>query len=111
MDALCYFGELDSVILAASRALREGGAFVFTLEKAEESHEAFALREHARYVHASEHVMGLLRASGFRAIGATEHALRLDYGGPVIGLVFTASLDPRAPVATRPLSGPPPGRR
>ena len=37
----------------------------------------------------------LLRATGFREIAATEHTLRLDYGGPVIGLVFTARGEPR----------------
>jgi predicted TPR repeat methyltransferase len=86
-DTLVYFGDLSAVMAAAAHALRAGGAFIFTLERATaESAPDFHLEMHGRYSHAQPYVERILREHGLEP--AIRHAdLRMESGTPVAGLV------------------------
>jgi predicted TPR repeat methyltransferase len=90
-DTLVYFGALDAVFVAAARALRPNGVFVFTLE-----HDAGAdpdadsrLQYHGRYSHARAYVDRALADAGFDP-AINQAQLRMEAGSPVAGLVVLA---------------------
>lgn len=89
-DTLVYFGELSGVMAAAAHALRPGGSFIFTLERATaESAPDFHLEVHGRYTHAQGYVERVLRENGLEPeIGYAD--LRMESGLPVAGLVVRA---------------------
>lgn len=89
-DTLVYFGDLEAVVRAAARALRPGGLFVFTLERADECATGFRLEVHGRYSHARAYVEQLLVAAGLEP-RLWEAELRMEAGAPVAGLVVRAS--------------------
>jgi len=98
-DTLVYFGDLESVLAAAARALRPNGLFVFTLEHAVggEADVDYRLELHGRYSHARAYVEQLLAFSGLQP--EIAHAeLRMEAGAPVPGLVIRATKS----VAARP---------
>ena len=98
-DALVYFGNLESVLAAAGRALRPNGLFVFTLEHAVggEADFDYRLELHGRYSHARAYVEQLLTVSGLQP--EISHAeLRMEAGASVAGLVIRATKS----VAARP---------
>lgn len=90
-DALVYFGNLKGVFAAAARALRAGGLFVFTLERAAESTAAvdYRLEFHGRYTHGDAYVERLLAGSALQPTIARAD-LRLEGGVPVAGLLVRA---------------------
>ena len=91
-DTLVYFGDLESVLAAAARALRPNGLFVFTLEHAvgREADVDYRLELHGRYSHARAYVERLLALSGLQP--EIAHAeLRMEAGAPVPGLVIRAT--------------------
>jgi Predicted methyltransferase (contains TPR repeat) len=97
-DTLVYFGDLRRV-LAAARALRPNGLFVFTLEHmvGGEADVDYHLELHGRYSHAPAYVERLLAA--VRLLPEIVHAeLRMESGAPVAGLVIRAAKS----VAARP---------
>lgn len=87
-DTLCYFGPLDQAAAAAAGALREGGAFVFSVEEGDGP--AFTLHPHGRYTHAGSYVEGCLAAAGFASVTVARDTLRMERGQPVHGLIVTA---------------------
>ena len=95
-DTLVYFGPLEEVVAAASRALRSGGLFIFTLERNTEAPPRdFHLEHHGRYTHGEPYVASLLDRHGFEV--EIEYAdLRLECGRPVAGLVVRARKRPDA---------------
>jgi predicted TPR repeat methyltransferase len=96
-DTLVYFGALQDVVAAASRALRPGGLFIFTLERNTGTPPAdFHLELHGRYTHGEPYVTSLLERHGFDV--EIEYAdLRLESGRPVAGLVVRARKASDAP--------------
>ena len=85
-DVLVYFGDLDAIMAAAVRALRPGGIFAFTVERAEDC-PSYALGAKNRYAHAPEYVETLAVEHGF-AIASMERASTRQEGGvDVPGLV------------------------
>jgi predicted TPR repeat methyltransferase len=90
-DTLVYFGAIEDVIVAASRALRRDGVFIFTVEESiDPDHTAaYCIRPHGRYQHRAEYVERVLLEAGLRPnIGRAE--LRKEQGMPVAGLVASA---------------------
>jgi predicted TPR repeat methyltransferase len=87
-DALCYFGPLEEVFAAAARALRPGGALVFTLERLQHGLR-FALNAHGRYAHEEAYAHAALAAAGFD-VTPGRGMLRMEGGVAVEGLVIGA---------------------
>lgn len=91
-DTLIYLGLLEPVFVAARKALRNGGSFVFTVEKLLGHADSIShqLNRFGRYTHA-EHGLRLgLGRSGFDLCHITEEVVRKEGDVPVIGLVVTA---------------------
>ena len=97
-DTLVYFGDLESVLAAAARALRPKGLLVFTLEHVGgEVDVDYRLELHGRYSHAGAYVDRVLAFAGLQP--EIAHAeLRMESGAPVAGLVIRATKS----VAARP---------
>ncbi|MAI78110.1 MAG: hypothetical protein CL917_04150 [Deltaproteobacteria bacterium] len=91
-DTLIYFGALSPVFQAARKALRDDGAFIFTLEKEELGCDTtkFRLNPHGRYSHDEDHVKELLLEQGFRIDLFKVVVLRTEAGKPVDGLLIGA---------------------
>lgn len=91
-DTLNYFGELRPVYEAAAAALRPGGWFIFTLERAEpsETPRGYRLNPHGRYSHSEPDTSALLGRCGFRIESLTTDVLRQEAGEPVQGLLVVA---------------------
>jgi predicted TPR repeat methyltransferase len=91
-DTLCYFGSLDEPLQAASKALRGGGTFVFTVEKLADGAGAgsYHLAAHGRYSHTQAYVEARLAAARFEIINIRTAVLRLESGSPVAGLLVSA---------------------
>ena len=84
-DTLVYFGPLEDVAAAATRALRAPGWLVFTVEELRDGGE-WAISPNGRYRHGRAYVERVLADAGLRP--EIEHAeLRLEAGEPVPGLV------------------------
>jgi len=66
-DTLVYFGDLAEVMAAAACALRPGGCFVFTLERAQpdEAPTGFRIHPHGRYSHTRAYLARCLDEAGF----------------------------------------------
>ena len=84
-DALIYFGDLQQVIVPASRLLRPGGHYAFTLEFGDTF--PFRLTDSGRYSHTREYVREVARDAGLTVVNLTEGFLRHEYGEPVTGLI------------------------
>lgn len=86
-DTLCYFGDLSAVIRAAAGALKPGGWFVFTVEKAEPAGApgGFKINRHGRYSHTGDYLRDTLVSAGFAEPALNEHVLRFEWREPVVG--------------------------
>lgn len=95
-DTLVYFGALDDIVRGAFSALRAGGLFVFTLEKADDDAPAdYWIGIHGRYSHKAPYVRGVLEGAGFDILSVEKEVLRQESGEPVSGLL-TVARKPRA---------------
>lgn len=85
-DVLVYLGDLGPVMGAAHAALTSGGAFAFTVEKAEDA-ATYMLGAKQRYAHAAEYVRDTAQAAGFSVALMEDAVTRRDGGRDVPGLV------------------------
>jgi len=85
-DVLVYFGDLGPVLAAAHGALRSGGVFAFTVERAEDC-TSYVLGPKNRYAHAPDYVRAHAEAAGFTVALAEPAATRQEAGADVPGLV------------------------
>ncbi|MDO8605787.1 MAG: tetratricopeptide repeat protein [Phaeospirillum sp.] len=85
-DVLVYFGDLGPVLAAAHSALRPGGVFAFTVERAEDC-TSYILGPKNRYAHAPDYVRDHAEAAGFAVVLAEPAATRQEAGADVPGLV------------------------
>jgi predicted TPR repeat methyltransferase len=84
-DTLIYFGDLGQVLMPASRRMREGGTFAFTVERGAVA--PFRLTDSGRYVHTESHIRAAAEEAGLTVARITESPLRYEYGEEVIGLI------------------------
>lgn len=89
-DTLVYFGDLHEVCAATARALRPGGAFVFTVEVLADDPDGVELGPSGRYRHGAAHVRRALESAGLPDPSITEGALRQEFGEAVRGWIVVA---------------------
>jgi predicted TPR repeat methyltransferase len=97
-DTLVYFGDLGEVAAAAARALRPGGALVFTVEAAEPANApaGFRLNPHGRYSHTRAYLVRVLGAADFVEVTTTGALLRKEAGTWVAGFLVGSRRPPAA---------------
>ncbi len=93
-DVFVYMGDIRPVFAAIAGALRPGGVFVSTLERAEEE-GSFVLHNAGRYAHSIDFLREAARGAGLEEISIEEEDLRREKGGAVRALI--ASLRRPAP--------------
>ncbi len=84
-DVLVYIGDLRPVFAAIAGALREGGIFVATVERADLG--GFVLHDAGRYAHALAFVREAARGAGLVEISIEEEELRRERGATVPALI------------------------
>lgn len=86
-DVFVYIGNLDSVFVAAWRALRPNGSFVFSTEL-EQQGDGYVLRETGRYGHSDAYIRRLGESTGFTLHSREEVDLRMEAGAMIHGAVY-----------------------
>jgi predicted TPR repeat methyltransferase len=94
-DVLCYLGDLSGVFDAASKSLRPGGLFAFSVET--HPGPGWLLRPTRRYAHATDYIRQAANAVGFDLVSSAETALRKEGGNEVLGLIVVL----RAPAGNK----------
>ena len=91
-DTLCYFGDLDAVLVAAAAALRPDGTLIFTVEKSADSESTadFTLDHTGRYTHTEGYVRAALFRAAFEVRSLDPVVLRQEFFKPVQGFVVVA---------------------
>jgi predicted TPR repeat methyltransferase len=82
-DTLVYFGALDAVLNAASRALKPGGVLIFTVEEAIDGADGYRINPHGRYSHARSYLQRQMALAGLDVEEMAAADLRLEGGKPV----------------------------
>jgi predicted TPR repeat methyltransferase len=101
-DTLCYFGDLQRVVRAASGALRGAGPLLFTVEVLDDAgaDAGYRLEPHGRYVHAADYLRDVLGGAGFVVSELERVILRYESGDPVAGWLVCGFKTPDAPPDT-----------
>ena len=89
-DVFVYVGEIAEIVAGVFRALRSGGALIFSCETLADSEGDFVLRPSKRYAHSRAYVARLCRGAGFAAVGFEEIELRMEEGAPIPGYIVVA---------------------
>lgn len=89
-DTLCYFGQLDKVLVNAAAALKHGGTLVFTLEDLGSDAPDFRLNHTGRYAHARKYVEKSLLDAGLAVHSFASAVLRNEGKQPVAGHLVVA---------------------
>lgn len=85
-DVFVYIGDLSPVFMASAQALRAGGLFAFSIERAVDG-AAYQLHPTGRYAHAIDYINGLAHDAGLQPL-TTEHVvLRKEQDKPVDGVI------------------------
>jgi len=90
-DTLCYFGDLEPVTKAAADALKPGGFFAFSLERADPQIENWQLNPHGRYAHSKRYTQKVLERAGFHPQSFSAAVLRNEGGKAVGGHIVVVS--------------------
>jgi len=94
-DTFCYFGSLETLLVAARQACAEGAWLVFTVEALDDASDADCrLLMHGRYAHRREAVERWLRHARWTDIELRSEVLRQEAGEPVHGWLATARTAP-----------------
>lgn len=86
-DVFVYIGDLWPVFAATTAALRPGGHFLFSTEKAEAG-QAIVLRDSGRYAHSKDYISELAARAGFEMISSDDVFLRKDGGKDIRGMLY-----------------------
>ncbi len=95
-DVLVYVGDLEPALAGAWRALRPGGVFAFSVERAEDGGAGFQLGLKSRYAHAPAYVRARAEQAGFVIRILEDAVLRRENGRDVAGLI-TVLVKPENP--------------
>jgi predicted TPR repeat methyltransferase len=82
-DTLVYLGDLEATFAGAASRLRQGGHFLFTVER--HDGEGFALGPKRRWRHAETYLRSLAALHGLAVAGLLEAVPRTEAGVPVAG--------------------------
>lgn len=85
-DVLVYLGDLSMVMNKVAQALRPGGLFAFTVERAEPG-SLWHLGEKSRYAHSADYVRETAEAAGFTIRVLNDVSTRAEAGQAVPGLL------------------------
>jgi predicted TPR repeat methyltransferase len=88
-DTLVYLGDLEPVFVAARRNLREGGFFLFTVEKKDGA--GFGLGPKRRWRHSETYLREQAAKSGFEVAGLMSAVPRHEANQPVEGFAVALS--------------------
>lgn len=87
-DTLCYFGDLESVFVAAKNALKADGRFIFSVELLEENDSSgYRINTSGRYSHTRDYICENLANAGMTLISIDETVIRKESAAPVTGLI------------------------
>ncbi len=89
-DTLCYFGDLQQVLLSSFHALGKNGTVLFTLEASGPTTNGFRLNPQGRFSHSESYVERIMEACGFSQILISQESTRQESGKAVAGLVVSA---------------------
>ena len=90
LDVFIYAGDMTAAIPQAYAILRNGGHFIFSCERADDSEADLVLRPSQRYAHKASHIESLCRAAGFGEIALEAMPLRYEQNQPVEGFLVIA---------------------
>jgi predicted TPR repeat methyltransferase len=90
-DTLVYLGDLEATFAGAVNRLKEGGFFLFTVER--HDGEGYALGPKRRWRHAESYLRSLGAAHGLAVAGFLEAAPRTEAGIPVAGYAVALRKD------------------
>jgi predicted TPR repeat methyltransferase len=82
-DTLVYLGDLTPVLSGARKRLRQGGFFLFTVEKSEG--ESYKLGPKRRYRHSQTYIRQEAAMAGLEVMGLLECSPREEAKVPVAG--------------------------
>jgi predicted TPR repeat methyltransferase len=90
-DTLVYLGDLETTFAGAASRLKEGGHFLFTVER--HDGEGFALGLKRRWRHAEPYLRSLAASHGLAVAGFLEAVPRTEAGVPVPGYAVALRKD------------------
>jgi predicted TPR repeat methyltransferase len=88
-DTLVYLGDLTQILAVASRSLRAGGFFLFTVER--KDGDGFELGPKRRWRHSEAYLRHEAARAGFAVAGLVACAPRAEAGQPVEGFAVALS--------------------
>ncbi len=86
-DTLIYFGDLQQVIIPATKLLAPNGLIAFSVERAETA--PFHLTDNGRYIHHPDHILAVAKVANMQITHQAEAFLRMEYGEEVTGMFVT----------------------
>lgn len=82
-DVFTYLGDLSPIFTQASKSLKSGGHFIFSVEK---GHSApYQLQQTVRYAHTKTYIEELIQAHGFKTLRCDNAVLRQQFKQPIEG--------------------------
>ncbi len=88
-DVFLYMGALERIVATLGAMLPQGGLFAFSVER-HDGPEPLVLRPSRRFAHSEGPLRDLLAAAGFAIVSLDAHAIRMDRGAPIEGLIVVA---------------------
>lgn len=85
-DTFPYLGDLESVFLSVSSALRSGGLFLFCVETHDDDSD-YRLSSTARYSHSGSYIRELAKRRNLDVLSCELSSYRMESGEPVKGLM------------------------
>ena len=85
-DVFIYVGALERAFRLATRVLRTGGGFAFSLEEWSSGPQEYVLRPSLRYAHSLAYIRRLASEHGLRILWSDSDLLRHDQGKAIAGL-------------------------